>query len=106
MGCRRMALTEPGRGGGHRAGVPPPDIRPSQIPAHFAKIGRMSTYRKDLSGPTVVRRQDGSFVIGGSEERKLVGPGSKRVTLSAPPSGRPLSALEIQAFARRMKVAV
>lgn len=73
----------------------------------------MSTPRKALGGSvkatskalTVVQRDDGRFVIGGTDERKLVSSNTKRVTQSAPRSSRHLSAPEIQAFAKRMKVA-
>lgn len=73
----------------------------------------MSTSRKPLTGGkpagpkalSVVKRSDGRFLIGGTEERKLVSQDSKLATQAAPRSTRRLSDHEIKAFAKRMKVA-
>ena len=61
-----------------------------------------------VAGPpslSVVKRDDGHFVIGGTDERKLVSRDAKLATKSAPHSNGRLSDLEIKAFAKRMKVA-
>jgi len=61
-----------------------------------------------IAGPpslSVVKRDDGRLVIGGTDERKLVSRDAKLATKSAPHSNRRLSDLEIKAFAKRMKVA-
>lgn len=73
----------------------------------------MSTARKppaasakpDSKAFSVVKRQDGRFLIGGTEERELVNPDSKLVTKPAPRSIRHLSTSEIKAFVKHMKVA-
>ena len=72
----------------------------------------MNTPRKPGSGKTavsqslsVVKRDDGRFIIGGTDERKLVSRDAKLATKSAPHSTRRLSDVEIRAFAKRMKVA-
>lgn len=74
----------------------------------------MSTPRKSVTKSSkatgshslsVVKRDDGRFVIGGTDERKLVSRDAKVPTKSAPHSTRRLSDFEIKAFAKRMKVA-
>ena len=74
----------------------------------------MSTARKPLATSaktsehkafSVVKRQDGRFLIGGTEERELVNPSSRLVTKPAPRSIRHLSTSEIKAFVKHMKVA-
>ncbi len=57
----------------------------------------------EIKTPKVVKRGD-SYVVGGTEARKLVGTTSSRTVQSSPNKGK-LSARDISSLVKRMKVA-